>query len=199
MTPTLRPLHTLGALALLAALSTAPAHAATLGLSGPSVVQSGSNFALAVSATNAADLYAYQFDLQFDPLLFQATGVSQGSFLATAGTTFFDGGVIDNLSGTISFALESLIGPGPGASGQGLLLQVDFTAIAPSGSLGSFALANASAVDSSLADINLSLQGTTVAVPEPASALLALAALGMLGLRQRQAARAGQGRGSATA
>ena len=113
-------LRTFCAAALLGgALAALPASAAVVSLSGPSNVGTGSTFQIDVNATGFTDLYAYQFDISFDRALFGATGVTEGDFLAGVGSTFFDGGVIDDVGGTISFVFDSLIGPGPGASGSG--------------------------------------------------------------------------------
>jgi hypothetical protein len=175
-----------GVLALLSALASAPAVASTVSLQGPSDVLPGATFQLHVAASGMVDLYAYQFNLQFDPALFKATGVMQQGFLATAGTTFFDGGAIDNTAGTIAFVLESLIGPGAGASGDGTLLQVAFEAIGERATAGAFALTDFVAFNSSLASVDVTLRGATVAIPEPSALALALLAFGAAGLSARQ-------------
>lgn len=141
-------------------------------ITGPPSVSVGSTFGLSVVATDVTDLYAYQLDVTFDPTLFQATGVSQGGFLPSGGTTFFDGGTIDNVLGTISFVFDTLLGPGPGVSGGGELVALSFTSIGSG--IGTFGLANVIALDSALNDIPVGTQGLTVAaVPEPASWMLA--------------------------
>lgn len=171
----------LGSVALLCALSAAPAVAApTVSLGGPASVAPGQSFQLGVSASGFSDLYAYQFDISFDPALFKAIGAVQGSFLSTAGSSFFDGGSIDNVAGTISFIFESLIGPGAGAVGDGELLQLTFEAIGPVNTAGNFSINSFSALDSSLAAIDVALVGRAVAIPEPSVLATALLAVGML-------------------
>ncbi len=179
MTNTYRFSAGLCAVALLGALSAAPAFAApTVAFSGPSRVLSGSSFLLDVSASGFTDLYAYQFDISFDPALFKAVGIARGAFLATAGSTFFDGGVIDNTAGMISFVIESVIGPGTGANGAGGLVQLSFGAVGAGSRSGSFALTNFAAFDSSLNPINVDLRVGSVSVPEPSSLALAMVAMG---------------------
>jgi hypothetical protein len=143
-----------------------------------------------VTIADIADLYAYQFTLNFDQALFKVTGVSEGAFLATAGATFSDSGLVDNGNGTISFVFNTLLGPEPGASGSGNLLHITFEALgAGSSALG---FSELMFLNSALNDINVdvapsSIQTQTQAVPEPASYLLFGAALFAAGaLRRRQ-------------
>jgi Cohesin domain/PEP-CTERM motif len=128
-----------------------------------------------VVAQSFADLYDYQFDLTFDPTKFQFVSASEGPFLATAGATFFFGGM--PTAGSIQFVFDTLIGPGPGASGSGVLASFDFTAIGRGAS--TFALANVLAQDTPGNLINVALTSDRVTVPEPGTlALLALALMG---------------------
>ena len=181
MTPSHRFSFSLVTLALLGALSAAPALASpTVSIGGPANVAPGASFQLGVSASGFGDLYAYQLDVGFDPTLFKATGVSQGGFLSTAGLTFFDGGSIDNAAGVVSFILETVIGPGAGASGGGELFQVGFQAIGPANTAGNFSISNVGAFDSSLAAIGMASVGSAVAIPEPSALALALLAMGAL-------------------
>src|ERR1700738_335986 len=52
-------------------------------------VQPGQSFSLDVVISNVADLYAFQFDLAFDPFVLSATGVTEGPFLPSGGITAF--------------------------------------------------------------------------------------------------------------
>ena len=85
-----------------AALAAMPLQAAiaapTFAVAAPDSVAPGASFPVQVSALDITDLYAFQFDLTFDPALFAASGAAEGPFLAGAGTTLFDGGAIDNAS-----------------------------------------------------------------------------------------------------
>ena len=164
-----------GALLVVTSVSAAPVVAIT----GPSTITPGQPLLLNVSATGFTDLYAYQFDVIFNPAVFKATGVSEGSFLSTVGSTFFDGGVADNTTGMISFIFDTLIGPGPGASGSGDLAHLAFDVKGALLSVGSFQIVNFTALDSSFNTINALLQGTSVTVPEPSALALVLGALGL--------------------
>lgn len=164
------------------ALLAEPAAATTLSFATPATaVPVGQAFTLDVLVTDAADLYAFQFDIAFDPTLVQATGVQEGGFLSAGGATSFLPGSIDNLVGTVSFTAGTLTGPEPGATGNGVVAHLSFQALAPG--QGALSFGNVVLLDSALGEIPTStLAGslTVAAVPEPASA--ALLSLGLAGL-----------------
>lgn len=176
------------AIALLPAAGVLAAPA--ISLSGPATVQLGSNFSVNVLASGFTDLYAYQLDISFNPAVFQATGGSEGSFLKSAGTTFFDAGSVDNALGLTSFLFDSLLGPGPGASGSGVLATLTFHTVGAFQDGGTFALRNVIALDSSLKDVGVDVNSLSVtAVPEPATAgmmLVGLAAMAAFAGRRRR-------------
>ena len=80
-------------------------------------------FTLNVSAETVFDMAGWQFDIAFDPAILEAISVSEGNFLKTAGTTFFQGGTIDNAAGKIT-GLSAARLSAQGVSGTGTLLQV---------------------------------------------------------------------------
>ena len=88
----------------------------------------GDTFTLDISAETVFDLAGWQFDIVFDPAALEAIDVSEGDFLKTdGGTTFFQGGSIDNAAGKIT-GLSAARLSGGGVSGTGVLLQVRFKA-----------------------------------------------------------------------
>ena len=88
----------------------------------------GDTFTLDIRAENVFDLAGWQFDIAFDPTILEAIDVSEGNFLKTdGGTTFFQGGSIDNAAGKIT-GLSAARLSGGGVSGVGTLLQVRFKA-----------------------------------------------------------------------
>jgi len=91
-------------------------------------IHTGDTFTLDISAETVFDLAGWQFDIAFDPAVLEAINVTEGDFLKTdGGTTFFQGGSIDNINGKIT-GLSAIRLSDPGVSGTGPLLQVRFKA-----------------------------------------------------------------------
>ena len=84
-------------------------------------------FTLDIGGENIFDLAGWQFDIAFDPAALEAIAVSEGNFLKTGGTTFFQSGSIDNAAGKIT-GLNAARLSGGGMSGTGVLLRVRFKA-----------------------------------------------------------------------
>ena len=160
------------ALALLAGSASATSLSVSV---GPPAVHVGDTFALDVLVDDVAGLYAYQFDLAFDPSIVRAVDVAEGSLLASGGAaTSFAPGAIDNLFGTVLFTGNTLLGPAPGASGGGVLARLRFQALAEG--LTPLSLGNVVLLDAALDGIGGTAFGRSIevtAVAEPASALLA--------------------------
>ncbi len=140
---------------------------------------------LTVSLQNVADLYSYQFTLNFTPTLLSAVAVTEGSFLQSGGATFFYPGDIDNSAGSISFVLASLLGPTAGVDGSGDLATFSFDV--KSAGLASFSFSEVLLVDSSFSLIEVETRDLVAEVPEPAS--LWLAGIGLFALLGGRAVR----------
>jgi hypothetical protein len=172
---------TLPVIALLALAVPRDAFAdSTLSVSSPATVSQGSRFAVDVNISGAADLYAFQLDLTFDPSILAVTSVSEGLFLPGGGSTFFIQGTIDNLGGSITNNADSLLTAISGVNGDGTLIVFDFTALASGTS--SLDLANILLLDSGLNFINYSSTNgsvtvASVATPEPTTSMLLAGAL----------------------
>jgi general secretion pathway protein D len=157
------------------------ASAATIRIEPPSSLTSpGGVVNVNVTIADVTSLYAYQFDLAFDPSVLSATGITEGGFLRTGGGgTFFIPGTIDNALGTIAFTANTLLGPEPGVTGTGSLATVQFRGI----DIGTSAvtLSNAVLLDSLGNEITAELEhGSVTVVPEPGSALLVVLAASAL-------------------
>ena len=181
--------------AVLLACSTQAFAVPTLSVNAvPNPVTVGSNVDLAVMISGISDLYSYQFTVSFDAALLKANGVSEGAFLGTGGSTFSDGGSIDNSTGTISYVFNTLVGAVPGVSGGGNLAFINFGTLG----IGSAALSFSDLLflDSGMNDIAVTVDAAalqiidgSVSVPEPASFLLFGAGLAAAGaVRRRQLA-----------
>jgi hypothetical protein len=143
------------------------AQAASLSVSPSNMsLATGQSINLDINVNSVADLYAYEFDLKFDPTVLQALSVSESAFLSAGGTTFFLPGTIDNVGGLVTFNADSLLGFF-GVSGSGTLAEFDFLAIAAGST--SIDIQNALLLDSTLAGIAVDVSGgiVTVGAPEP--------------------------------
>ena len=91
-------------------------------------IHTGDTFTLDIHAENIFDLAGWQFDIDFDPTILEAIDVSEGDFLKMdGGTTFFQGGTIENATGKITGLSAARLST-QGVTGTGTLLQVRFKA-----------------------------------------------------------------------
>ena len=172
-----------GACALALALLS-PVHAAPV--LQMSAATSATGIDLTVRAQDVTDLYGYQFTLNFDPALLKAIGGTEGSFLSSGGSTFFDPGSIDNIAGSISFVFDSLIGAINGVDGSGDLATFSFDVL--QGGFANFSFSDVFFLDSNFAEISIEARSLVAQVPEPATLwLTAIALFAVLGARTRRA------------
>jgi hypothetical protein len=132
-------------------------------------VNQNQTFSLDISVESITDLYAYQFDVSFDPLILSALSIDEGSFLQGGGATFYAPGTIDNGSGTVNLTANTLLGPGPGIDGTGILATLWFKALNPVTT--TVSLLNVQLLDSNINEISAPIQNSTTVtvqdVPTP--------------------------------
>jgi hypothetical protein len=134
-----------------------------------SQVDVGDQVTVAVSITDADDLYSYSLDVLFDPAVLQVVSVDQGPFLGTGGNTLFFPGFIDNTLGRVDFNDETLLTAVSGVSGDGNLFSLTFEALAAGLSPLEIAPTSGGLVKSDLtfAPYSSSTGSVRGAVPEP--------------------------------
>ena len=158
---------------------------AVVSVSSPAAVSQGDTFAVDVNISGVTDLFGYQFDLNFNPSILQATGtITEGSFFQSGGG--FVPGTVDNVGGTITSNADTLIGPILGLNGSGQLIVFEFMALAPGTS--GLDLANVILLDSSFNEISFTSANGSVVVagsgptPTPEASTFLLLAAGILAL-----------------
>jgi len=138
-------------------------------------VQVGDTFSLFLNIASVTDLFGWQVDIDFGPAgRLTALTIAEGGFLGggTSGIT----GAIDNGTATILALANSLTGF-TGASGNGVLAQISFTAAAIGNAIVS--ISNVQLLDSNLdsifpdptvsASVDISASGV---IPEPSTFIL---------------------------
>jgi hypothetical protein len=146
-------------------------------------VAQGNNITLDVNVSNVSDLFAYQFDLSFNPTFVSAISTAEGSSFVSGGG--FIPGTIDNVGGDITFTADSLIGGIPGFTGSGTLAVITMKGLTPGTS--SLDFANVILLDTgfnslptNLASGTLTVTPGTVPAPEPGSLALLMVGLSLL-------------------
>ena len=169
---------------------------------GSDTVHVGDVFTIPVSIADVAGLTSFQFDLTFDPTIIAALGFTDigtdFEAAATAGGGSLTGitGFLDDTIGLLSGVADSMSGlvTGDGLTPAGVIVDIEFQALAIG--ISPLSLSNAFLIDSGapLSSDNgqFELQNGQVtviaaaAVPEPATLVLLVAALGALGLLRRR-------------
>jgi Cohesin domain len=145
-------------------LGTSIACGQTLSINAPATNPSlGSTFVINVQANGVSDLFAFQFDIAFNPAVLHAVSVAEGPFLPTGGTTAFVPGTIDNVGGHIAFNADTLIGAIPGVTGGGVLARITFQAQNTPGA-SPLSLSNIIFLSSSLSNITATVQNGSVSI-----------------------------------
>ena len=67
----------------------------------------GTPVSVSIAMSNVIDLFAWQFDLSFNPGVLQLTSIQEGPLLASGGSTVFIPGTIDNTAGTATFTIDT--------------------------------------------------------------------------------------------
>lgn len=90
-------------------------------------VGSGEIFTTSVEISQVSDLGAWEFKVIFDPNMLQASSMTVGSFISSTGNVVIPiKNDIDNINGILESAVSSF-GANPGASGDGVIVNIEWT------------------------------------------------------------------------
>ena len=138
--------------------------AATLtATSGQNSYSVGDRVSVDFTVSNVTDLYAFQFDVSFDPGVLSAQTVAEAGYFLSNGVSFSPGS-IDNTAGRIRFLADALSGSSPTVNGSTTLVSVTLAAIG-SGTT-NVAPTNLILLNSQLSDISANAVGASLQVSE---------------------------------
>lgn len=177
----------LGHFACILLLCCCKASGGTIFIEPPDVTVHGDVFSVDVNVSGVSDLFAFQFNIVFDPANLSALSVTEGELFASVGV-FFAPSIFP---GAITDISDSLSGLGPGISADGTLASITFQVIGFGST--NVAITDVVLLDSNLNDISAITHGGTVTVPipvpDPAPYALVSTALGAIAIARRRCRR----------
>jgi len=159
-----------------------------LHVDAPVAASSGDTVLVEVNVSGVSDLYAFQFNLGFDPNILAAATITEGSFLPSGGATFLVSGTIDNIGGTITDTADTLLTAISGVSGSGTLIAFGFIALGSG--VSPIVISSPILLDANFNGLDATLSNGSIAVssvPEPSSLTLGGVALVRLLIARRRA------------
>lgn len=126
----------------------------------------GSTVTATVIINNAANLFAYGFDIVYNPAVLEYVSASEAGFLSGNGqtTTSFNADLEDGLAGKLVVGNARLISPASGVSGSGNLFTITFKVIGSEGSKSDLTFGAGSFTADVSGDILTNLKSTSLTV-----------------------------------
>ena len=116
--------------------------------------------------SNAADLFAYGFDIVYDPSVLSYISVTEAGFLSENGqvSTAFNSALEDGVAGKLIVGNARLVSPASGVSGSGDLFTVTFEVIGEEGTASDLTFGGGSFVADSEGDVLAGFSGASLSV-----------------------------------
>ncbi|MBD3360648.1 hypothetical protein GF366_02485 [Candidatus Peregrinibacteria bacterium] len=143
------------------------------GGSGPSVSFSpadvsatpGEQVTVSVDVDSTTDLYAYGFEINYDPSVLNYVSAVEGDFLKVDGvSTAFNSALEDGNEGTLIVGNARLLNPPAGVDGSGTLFDITFDIVGSDGSNSGLMFGGSSFLSDSIGDIPASYDNGNVSV-----------------------------------
>ncbi|MBU4124665.1 MAG: hypothetical protein KKI14_04345, partial [Nanoarchaeota archaeon] len=117
-------------------------------------------------ANNASDLFAYGFDVIYDPAVLTFSSAKEEGFLSGNGqvSTAFNAALENGAAGKIVVGNARLVSPASGVSGSGNLFTLEFKVVGGEGTKGALAFGGGSFMADSLGDVLAAMTGASFEV-----------------------------------
>ncbi|MBD3331051.1 hypothetical protein GF354_06035 [Candidatus Peregrinibacteria bacterium] len=136
----------------------------------PTFVNTGDNLNVAVDINNAIDLYAYGFEISYDPTVLSFNSATEGGFLSGDGEqTFFSAAKENDQEGKIIVGASRLVNPESGIDGSGNLFNLNFNVIALSEGSYSLDFSGQNFISDSFGDVPAVYNSGTFSIGTPVS------------------------------
>lgn len=125
----------------------------------------GEFITLSVDTSSAVDLYAFGFDISYDPAVLNFVSATEGNFLSSDGqATAFSAALEDGVQGTLIAGGARLINPPSGIDGSGKLFDMTFEVVGADGSSSALTFGANSYLADSVSDMPVLFSGAGVSV-----------------------------------
>jgi hypothetical protein len=143
------------------------------------VVSTGDDLVVSVDIDGATDLYAYGFEINYDPAVLTYISVSEADFLKMDGeSTAFNAALQDGVEGVLIVGNARLVNPPVGVDGSGELFDITFEVIGLNGASSDLTFGAGSFLSDSTGDIPAKFNSSQIEVQaggavDPVNSLLA--------------------------
>lgn len=129
------------------------------------IVNPGDQLTVSVEIGGVTDLYAYGFEINYDPLVLNFSSASEGDFLKVDGAdTAFNADFQDDAEGILLVGNARLLNPPTGVDGSGNLCDLVFDVVGSSGNSTSLSFAASSFVSDVVGDVPVQFTANEIIV-----------------------------------
>lgn len=131
----------------------------------PTTVNTGENIVVSVEVDTVSDLYAYGFEINYDPAVLDfVSAVDSGLLGSDSETTAFNYGLENGVEGTLLVGNARLMNPPVGVDSSGTLFELNFSVVGVDGDSTALTLGGNSYLANSVGDILASFDSGNVDV-----------------------------------
>ncbi|MFH1284666.1 MAG: lamin tail domain-containing protein [Candidatus Peregrinibacteria bacterium] len=128
-------------------------------------VENGEQFTVSVEVDQATDLYAYGFEINYDPTVLNYASAAESNFLKAGGiSTVFNAALEGGNEGTLIVGNARIVNPPQGVDGSGKLVDVTFDVVGNDGSASALSFGSGSFLSDSVSDMPAGYTGSNVTV-----------------------------------